>query len=140
MQVNNKDLLRQNHIKITKARTTILDIIMKSDSSISAEDIYNRCVKQGEDVNLSTVYRSLDLFEDKDIINKLDLGEGRYTYRINNHSHMHTLKCSLCHKEIEVPCPMYQVEELVRNKTGFVLTDHQLVLKGICEECKKSKS
>ena len=138
--MNNIELLRQNHIKITKARTRILNIISDSESSISAEEIYNRCLNAGEDINLSTVYRALELFEAKELINKLDVGEGRYTYSIKKHSHMHTLKCSLCSKEIELPCPMHQVEELVRNKTGFTLTEHQLVLKGICIECKNKKS
>ena len=132
----NEEVLRQNKIKVTKARLAILDIIMKSESSISADQIFNSCIHLGEDINLSTVYRTLDLFEEKSLIEKFDLGEGRYTYCIKKNSHMHVLRCSICDKEIEVPCPMHQVEEMVKNKTGFTLTEHQLVLKGYCEECK----
>lgn len=140
MFVNIENVLRQNSIKVTKARRTIFDIILNSENSISAEFIYNTCVETGDDINLSTVYRTLELFEEKEIVDKFDLGEGRYTYCIKKNSHMHTLRCSLCNKEIDVPCPMHQVEELVKNKTGFTLTEHHLILKGICEQCKNKKS
>ncbi|WP_040212275.1 Fur family transcriptional regulator [Clostridium polynesiense] len=138
--MNIEDILRQNKIKVTKARTRILYIILNSENSISAEQIYNNCINSGEDINLSTVYRTLEAFEEKHIVDKFDLGEGRYTYCLKKNSHMHILRCSLCNREIEVPCPMHQVEELVKNKTGFTLTEHHLILKGICEECKNKKS
>jgi len=49
------------------------------------------------------------------------------------------LQCKLCHKEIEIECPMQQVEELIKNKTGFSSIEHQLKIEGICEECKLEK-
>ncbi|PWX27046.1 transcriptional repressor, partial [Clostridium perfringens] len=39
----------------------------------------------------------------------------------------------------EVPCPMQQIEELLRNQTGFKVKEHNLTLKGICEECINNK-
>ena len=41
------------------------------------------------------------------------------------------------HKEVEIPCPMKQFEEIVQNETGFTLVEHNLIMKGVCEDCKK---
>ena len=49
------------------------------------------------------------------------------------------LKNIFGNKEIEVPCPMQQIEELLRNQTGFKVKEHNLTLKGICEECINNK-
>ncbi|SHI63038.1 Fe2+ or Zn2+ uptake regulation protein [Clostridium cavendishii DSM 21758] len=130
------EFLKSKGIKITKARLVIYDMLKQADSSITADYIYEKCKELGIDINLSTVYRNLEALELKDIIDKFDLGEGRNSFAIKKNKHKHTLECNLCHKEIEVPCPMQQIEEMVRNQTGFVLTEHKLVLKGVCEECK----
>lgn len=97
------------------------------------------CKKFGVDINLSTVYRGVEAFEEKGIIDKFSLKDGRFSYRIKGDEHKHLLQCSVCHKEIEVPCPMKQIEELVQSETGFTLTEHNLIMKGVCEECKKHK-
>jgi Fe2+ or Zn2+ uptake regulation protein len=133
------EYLNEKGIKVTKSRIAIYEILSDNDSSISADFIYDKCRNIGMDINLSTVYRTLEIFEEKDIIEKFDLGNGKYSFTIRKNKHMHKLECSKCHKQIEVPCPMQQVEELLKNQTGFVLTEHKLMLKGICEECKDKK-
>ncbi len=137
--MNVNELLKDKGIKITKARVVIYNIISDSDNGISADYIFNKCIEQGLNINLSTVYRNLDMFEEKAIVEKFDLGEGKYNYVLKKHSHKHILECSLCHKEIELQCPMQQIEELVKSKTGFTLIEHELIMKGICDECKKKK-
>lgn len=131
------EFFKSKGIKITKARLAIYYILKEKDGSITADYIYERCKELGINVNLSTVYRNLDALEGKEVIEKFDLGEGRSSFAIKKNNHKHILECNLCHKEIQVPCPMQQIEEIVRNQTGFILTEHKLVLKGVCEECNK---
>lgn len=131
------DILKHKGIKVTKARIIIYDIISNSDVGISADFICKECLNEGININLSTIYRNLEVFEENDLIEKFDLGEGKYNYVIKKHNHKHILECSLCHKEVELQCPMQQIEQLVKTKTGFTLIEHELVMKGICEECKK---
>lgn len=130
------EYLGEKGIKVTKSRIAIYKILSDNDSSVSADYIYDKCRTVGMDINLSTVYRTLEVFEAKQIIEKFDLGNGKYSFAIRKNKHMHKIECSECHKEIEVPCPMQQIEEMLKNQTGFVLTEHRLVLKGICEQCK----
>lgn len=129
--------LRQQGIKVTKGRINILDIIDRSAHAVNAEYIFKECKKRNLSIDLSTVYRALELFENKDIVKKFDLGQGKNNYRIRKEHHKHILQCKLCHKEVEIDCPMEQVKELIKDKTGFTFTDKELDLKleGICEEC-----
>ena len=108
--------LREYGIKVTKGRVNILDILCKSNAAVSAEYIFEECKRRDINIDLSTVYRSLDLFECKDIVSKFDLGKGKYNYTIKKEDHKHVLQCKLCHKEVEIDCPMQQVKELIKEQ------------------------
>jgi Fur family transcriptional regulator, ferric uptake regulator len=131
------DILKVNGIKVTIGRKMILEIMNMSENALSAEQIYNECTKEDNSINLSTVYRTLDLLEEKNIVDKFDLGDGKYNYVVKKDSHKHVIQCSLCDKKIEVECPMKQVEELIRSKTGFTMIEHALSMKWICEGCRR---
>lgn len=128
--------LRENGIRVTVGRISILNIIESSNKGLSAENIYYECKNQNENVNLSTVYRTLELLEENDIIKKINI-DGPAIYVPKKESHKHTLKCDLCSKCVEIPCPMEEIEEVIKAKVGFSLTEHKLELSGICGECKK---
>ncbi|MCJ7690345.1 MAG: transcriptional repressor [Clostridiaceae bacterium] len=131
--------LKDNNIKITKARKNILEIILCSKEAISAKLIYALLEKDDMKIDLSTVYRTLELLESKNIINKFDLGNNVYNYALNINAHKHIITCELCHKEMVIDCPIPQIEEQIKAKTGITLTESQVYLKGICKECKKYK-
>lgn len=138
--MNSVDILKTNKIKITLARKIILEMLLKENNCLSAEDLHNECIKEDSNINISTVYRTLELFEEKELVDKVNLGNGKYSYSFKHGSHKHILECSLCHKEIEVDCPMKQIEEILKNKTGFTMTEHQLYIKGVCDKCKEDKN
>ena len=132
-------LLKDKGLKVTKGRRAILQILFESNKELTAEDILYMCKNNEIFINQSTVYRALDLFCEKEIIDKFPLSDGIFAYSVKHETHKHLVKCLICHKEIEVPCPMKQVEAMVENETGFVLTEHNLVMEGVCKECNKRK-
>ncbi|MBV4422739.1 Fur family transcriptional regulator [Clostridium tyrobutyricum] len=135
-----EECLRKYNIKVTKPRVNILEIFFKSNNAITAEDIFNKCKLKNVNVDISTIYRSLDLFEAKKIIKKFDLGLNKSAYAIIRKKHKHIIQCKLCHKKVEIDCPMQEIEEIIKSKTGFVLSDSDekldFKLDGICEECR----
>jgi Fe2+ or Zn2+ uptake regulation protein len=135
--MNLEAYLRECNIKITKGRLNILQILFNNEDAVSVDYIYEQLRRNGLTTDLSTVYRTMDILENKNIVDKLDLGDGKYNYKIKKEVHKHTLQCSLCHKEIEIECPMVQIEQIIKNRTGFTLMEHELKIKGICEECKE---
>lgn len=131
--------LRKQKMKVTKGRIAILDKLMENQKAVTVEDIFESCKEEGKFVDLSTVYRTLDNLESKDLVNKFDLGDGKYNYLLKEKTHKHIIECSCCHKKQEIDCPMAQIEELIKNKIGYSVMQHELKIKGICEECKRSK-
>lgn len=134
--MNLEVFLRNSNIKITKGRVNILQILLDSEDAVTVEYIYEKCREKELAIDLSTVYRTMDVFECKNIVDKFDLGDGKYNYKLKKEVHKHTLECSFCHKEVEIDCPMVQIEQIIKNRTGFTLMEHDLKIKGICEECK----
>ena len=137
--MNFENVHKNNNLKVTKGRKAVLEVLAKSDKSLGVETIFNKCREMGIIINLSTVYRSVEMFEEKGIIDKFIGNDGISTYKLKGEEHRHMLQCSICNKKVEVPCPMRQVEEMVENETGFVLTEHNLIMKGVCEECRHRK-
>ncbi|MHC1719481.1 MAG: Fur family transcriptional regulator [Clostridiaceae bacterium] len=137
--MNGESLLRKSDIKVTKARIAILEILENSSISLDVEEILHICQNMNMKADLSTVYRTLELFEVKGIVEKFDLGNGKYSHVLKKEAHKHLLLCKLCHKEVEIDCPMKQIEELIKTRTGFSSIEHELKIEGICEECKSKK-
>ncbi|MBE6067083.1 MAG: transcriptional repressor [Clostridium lundense] len=135
-------ILKEHKIKITQGRLILISILSNSENALSVDEINEQLKNRGESLDLSTIYRNLELFTNKGIINKFDLGDGRYNYVINHEEHKHVLECAVCHKEVEIDCPMQQVEQLIRNKTGFTLTEDthlDLKFQGVCKDCNVKK-
>jgi Fur family transcriptional regulator, ferric uptake regulator len=132
--------LKKNNIKVTKARIYIMELLLNSDCAITADFIYESSLDKKLNIDLSTVYRTLELLEAKSLVDKFDLGEGMNSFILKKLGHKHIVECSKCHRELEIDCPMNQIDELIRNKTGFTPIEHELNIKGICEECKKHGS
>lgn len=128
--------LKENNLKATKSRIKIMSIIYQSEQCLSAMDIYNKLDKESIDIDLSTVYRTLETLYNHEIVDKFDLGEGKYNYKLKEKGHKHLIECEMCHKHVEIDCPMQQVQEYVKAKTGLTLLDSCVNLnRGICKDC-----
>lgn len=137
-----RQYLRNCGIKVTKSRISILKILSSSDSSISADDIFKEFEEKDINIDMSTIYRTLELFEKKRIIKKFDIGINKATYAILKKHHKHIVQCKFCHKQVEIDCPMQEIEEVIKSKTGFILVDENLNLRfnGICSQCRDKLS
>ena len=133
--MNATQTLKKHNIKVTRHRVAIYEILDNEFQGIDADTIYNKCLDENISVNLSTVYRTLELFEEKNLIEKYDLGEKKYNFSLIRHGHHHIVECDSCHKVINLDCPMKQIEDLITKETGFHLTEHHLEMKGICKDC-----
>lgn len=135
-------LLKANNIKVTKQRVGIVQLLSEADSPLTAEDIY--LTLSGGDkgtANLSTVYRILDAFTQKDILIKTNLNlEGKATYELNHREHRHHIICIVCNEIIPVKgCPLGDYETRIRKTTGYEILGHNLEIRGVCPKCQKAK-
>jgi len=141
-----KRILRGAGYKLTRQREMILKVLLKNnDRHLSADDVYNLVKEEAPDIGLSTVYRTLDLFSECNILHGINFGDGRkrYEFRMqegNSEHHHHHLICLGCGAIIEVKEDLLEdIEKNIERDNNFKITDHQLKFFGYCEECMNKK-
>lgn len=138
-----KSILRAKEYKLTPQRQIIMQAFLDiDDKHLSAEDVYNIVKKQHPDIGLATVYRTLDLLSELEVLTKMDFGDGRSRYELNEgdvhqHHHLICLGCGTV-KEFEDDL-LDALEEIIAVKSKFNIVDHQLKFYGYCRACQKSE-
>jgi Fur family ferric uptake transcriptional regulator len=116
-------------MRMTEQRRVIARVLADSDDHPDVEELYRRCAEIDAHISISTVYRTVRLFEDAGIIERHDFREGRARYETSpdaHHDHLINLRTG---EVIE-----FQSEEIERlqaevaRKLGFRLVDHRLEL------------
>jgi len=126
----------QAGLKMTGQRRVILEVLGNSDDHPSVEDVYERAKKLDQSISIATVYRTLGLLDELDLVIRHEFQEGYSRYEVNwdHHHHLVDLETG---KVIE-----FQNEELEKLKVkiaeelGYELVDHRLELYG--KKLKKS--
>lgn len=133
-----QNILTQKGCKNTKSRQAIIDVLEKTHTPVTAEDIFLKLKETGVSTNLSTVYRTLELMESKGLVAKTLISEGKSRFELTGEGHRHHLICTQCNKIVPIDvCPIETLENDVQTKTKFDITGHRLELYGICPECQK---
>ncbi|MHB8104364.1 MAG: Fur family transcriptional regulator, partial [Dehalococcoidales bacterium] len=88
--------LRGKGYRLTPQRLMILSAMEHSNEHISAEEIYAQVAAKYPDVNVSTVYRTLELLKKLGMVYEINLGEGRIRYHAEESGHHHHLVCQAC--------------------------------------------
>ena len=136
--MNNIDFSKYN-LKSTPSRKLIIEVLSSAISPMSADDIFLKAKAINNNINLSTIYRALDLFTSKHIINKILIeNDGKYFYSLETKEHKHYFICKTC-KEITTldSCPFEEYEEKMEDDYGFKIMSHNFELYGICKKCLK---
>lgn len=141
-QTKSEERLKDSGLKTTKSRTAILDILIESDQPMAAEQIFLVLKEEQVDINLSTVYRTLESLADKELVTKISiLDDDRMLFEYNQLGHRHYLVCLDCRKIVTVQnCPLGTYEKKLEMETRFNIIGHKLYLYGYCEECQMKKA
>ena len=135
---NFTEILKREGMKSTKHRNAILLLMEQSEHPMTAEDLYISLRENTASINLSTVYRTLDIFVSKNLVIKSTMDDGKARYELNHHEHKHHLFCVGCHKVISIEdCPMGAIQDSLKKKIDFDVTGHKLEIYGYCHNCKK---
>ncbi|OEF95562.1 transcriptional repressor [Vulcanibacillus modesticaldus] len=136
-----KQLLRSSNFKLTPQREVVLEVLLENEEGhLSADDVYMLVKKKVPEIGLATVYRTLELLSELNIIQKLYFGENvaRYEFRSDSDDHHHHhLECINCGKVEEIDEDWLGIiEEKVEKQYDFKVIDHRLTFQGICSRCK----
>ena len=124
--------------RLTPQRMMILSAIENSDDHISAEEIYAQVVSKYPNVNISTVYRTLELLKRLSLVTETDLGEGRVRYHPADKGHHHHLVCKECGAIIDLDeSAMAPVKDTLLREYKFIADLEHLAIFGRCINCSK---
>lgn len=116
-------------MRMTEQRRVIARVLAEAEDHPDVEELYRRCAKVDDRISISTVYRTVKLFEDSGIIERHDFREGRARYETSSETHHDHLINLRTGEVIE-----FQSEEIERlqaevaRKLGYKLVDHRLEL------------
>ncbi|MGB4503955.1 MAG: Fur family transcriptional regulator [Syntrophaceticus sp.] len=134
--------LQGKSYKITPQRQIILKALLNhSEKHLSAEELHYIVKQNNPEIGLATIYRTLEILADLDILHKIDFGDGCDRYEFTNqdaHNHHHLI-CINCGRVIEVTDDLLEtLEAWIEKNTQFHIVDHQLKFFGYCKDCQKN--
>ncbi len=126
--------LKKAGLKVTLPRMKILDILQeKTDSHMSADDLYKLLLESDEDIGLATVYRVLTQFESAGLVKRHNFEGGQSVFELDHgdhHDHILCIDCGFIEEFFDKT--IEEQQHAIAKKAGFQLNDHSLVLYGKC--------
>lgn len=131
--------LKERGLKSTGQRDDIAKVFFALGRHVSAEELYAEVKKVNPHVGYATIYRTLKLLKECELVSErhFDDGQGRYEIVDEQRHHDHFI-CESCGRIIEFQNErLERIQQTVARELGVSLTRHRLELYGRCPECRK---
>ena len=137
-----EEYLQSRGKRNTASRRILIDHVFSSHEHFDADALIERLPRKGAEdyVSRATVYRALSEFVDAGLLREFEL-DGRSVYEHDygypQHDHLY---CTKCQKLFEFQSPEFvDIRNKIAKDHGFRVSRHQLIIHGVCDECKRSK-
>ncbi len=133
--------LRSRGLKLTSERKNILKKVVSIHDHFDAEELLYMLKEDGKQISRASVYRTLNLLVDSNLVEKVDFGEGRayYEHTLGNYHHDHLI-CVECGKVIQFEDQVIEKRQKdICKKHKFELDYHTLNIFGRCSECNNGR-
>ncbi len=134
-----KELLKKNAYKYTIQREVILETLYKSDEHLTPEALHQLIKEKFPELKtgIATIYRTLSLLEDSDMVTSLSFGSQGKKYELGakeHHDHMICTKCGTITEFVDEA--IEERQHRIAEEFGFEMQDHSMQIYGICKNCK----
>lgn len=127
-----EELCVQKGLKMTEQRRVISRVLSEATDHPDVEQVYRRAVEIDPKISIATVYRTMRLFEEANVIERLDFGDGRARFEENRDEHHHHLIDLQSGEVIEFQNDELEaIKEKIARELGYELIGHRLELYGI---------
>ena len=141
MQHNEKSItkiLQKQGYRLTPQRAMILHAIEHKMGHFSAEEIYAQIKPQYPQLNISTVYRTLELLKNTGLVTETNFGDGRARYHTAEKGHHHHLVCQHCGAITNLDNSTFDsLRKQLKQKYNFKADLRHVAIFGTCAKCKK---
>ena len=122
----------QKGMKMTGQRRLIARVLSESEDHPDVESVYQRASELDPKISIATVYRTVRLFEEANILDRHDFGDGRARYEEvpeEHHDHLIDIRNGrvLEFQDVEIEL----LQEKIAERLGFKLVGHRLELYGV---------
>lgn len=125
-------LCLEKNMRMTEQRRVIARVLSQAHDHPDVEELHRRAHAVDPHISIATVYRTVRLFEEAGIIDRLDFRDGRSRYEEHtdeHHDHLIDMKSG---KVVEfVDDEIEALQEAIARKLGYRLVDHRLELYGV---------
>ena len=143
-----KEMLKAKGLKVTNQRLLVLEVLADHrDKHMTAEDIYELVKEDYPDIGLATIYRTMQLLLEMQLVDRINLDDGCVRYEIGGlfdgeiKHHHHHLICRTCGRVYPFKDDLLdELEEHIEEEMGFHGLDHELKFYGQCSECRKKNT
>ncbi len=137
---NFKKLLKENGLKFTIQREVILETLYNCNEHLTPESLHSLIQEKFPKLNtgIATVYRTLSLLEDSEIVTSLSFGAQGKKYELgakHHHDHLICTKCGQITEFIDEQIELRQ--EKIATEHHFLMQDHSMQIYGICKNCQE---
>ena len=127
--------------RLTAPRRRVAELIGRRQGHFTAADLLVDAQRSRRPVGRATVFRTLELFTQLGVLERLDLPSGEHAYVACAPRHHHHVVCSSCGAAAEIPeLGLADVVRAAGDATGFDISEHRLELYGTCAQCAGSGS
>ncbi len=123
--------LRRRGKRVTRERELLLRVIAQN-AHLDAEEIHRLARREHPQIGLATVYRTMNLLKELDLVSTVGLGEPHNHFELCAEDHIH-LVCLTCGRVVDVPAPA--AVRRVAEREGFAVHRVSAEISGTCRTC-----
>jgi Fur family transcriptional regulator, ferric uptake regulator len=120
------------------ARERVIEFLNAQHCCLGAQEIHGELVRRGGRIGLASVYRVLEVLQEKRLVQRVDLGDGvtRFEAVRDDDEHHHHIVCDDCGRiEAFADERLERTLREVERRSGYAVAGHEIVLRGACSAC-----
>ena len=134
-----KSVIKDEGLKLTPQRVAVFEEVCSSDTHRESEEIYIALKNKNNNVSRATVYRTMDLLYEHELVQRMDIGDGKWRYEhwldCSHHDHIICIRCGdiveFTNDRIE------KLQKDICDTFDYQLIRHIHQLFGFCKSCQK---
>lgn len=127
--------LKSKGLRLTEQRRLVLELMQElRENQINIEEMFEILKDRDSNIGLSTVYRTIILLEEVDLVNRVHTKDGYARYQFVSHSNCQII-CSSCGVTLDADEDFIDAIDKLVQKKDFTIKNFKLNLYGRCSNC-----
>lgn len=133
------EVLHDAGFRVTNQRKIILEAVAYQVGwHVHPKDVYSYVQERDKSIGLATVYRTLKMLEDMDLLNKIYMMGMQEDHEMEHGKHHYHVICLKCGSIVDISDSTFdEIRSHVKREYGFETTQIKMSIYGLCEDCRR---